>query len=214
MINVAAGWNEQHQKYAQAEWINTPSIFGEWALGYFPSSGSLLDVGCGQGQDSRLFAAKGYDVVGIDFAAEGLRFANEKTPAGLKGKLRFEQADISQPLDFPDESFDVVYSHLAIHYFDAVTTQSIFDEFHRILKKGGTLAVLVNSVHDAEYGTHRKIEDDYFQVGDVKKRYFSADSIRRFARKFEIIIADERGETYKDRAVGNSQLVRLVAKTQ
>lgn len=208
----SAGWNKQHERYAQADWINKPSIFGEWALQFFPSQGRVLDAGCGQGQDSRLFAEKGHDVVGIDFSEEALRYANEKTSDALKGKIHFEQADLSKPLTFPDASFDVVYSHLATHYFDSATTQKLFDEFYRVLKTGGVLILLVNSVHDSEYGRGEKIESDYYIISNMRKRYFSADSIKQFASKFDVIIADEQGETYKDRDVGNSQLVRLVVR--
>jgi ubiquinone/menaquinone biosynthesis C-methylase UbiE len=212
MTESASGWNKQHERYAQAEWINKPSIFGEWALQYFPPQGKVLDAGCGQGQDSRLFASKGYDVTAVDFAAEALRFAAEKTPEELKGKINYRETDLSKPLVFPDGSFDVVYSHLATHYFDTATTQKLFDELYRVLKPGGTLILLVNSTTDPEIPSGTKIEDDFYQMGDMQKRFFSPDSIKKFAGKFDVVIADNEGETYKDRAVGNSHLVRLVAK--
>jgi SAM-dependent methyltransferase len=212
MTDFSEGWNKQHAKYAKTDWIDKPTLFGEWALQYSPQTGRILDAGCGQGQDSRFFAQRGYDTVGIDFAEEGLRIAREKTPAELDGKLQFQLADLSHPLPFPDESFDVVYSHMASHYFDSATTQKLFDEFRRVLKPDGTLIMLVNSVHDSEYGTGTKIEDDFYQIGDMQKRFYSADSIKKFAVDFDIVLADENGETYKDRAVGNSHLVRLVAR--
>lgn len=81
-----------------------------------------------------------------------------------------------------------------------------------VLKPGGTIAILVNSVHDSEIPKGEKIEDDFYQIGDMKKRFFSAESIKKFASMFDIVLADENGETYKDRAIGNSHLVRLVAK--
>lgn len=212
MIESSAGWNKQHERYAQAEWIGKPTIFAEWALQHFPTSGAVLDMGCGQGQDSRLFAEKGYDVVGIDFAREALRFAKEKTPDALRYKIEYRETDISKPLEFPDARFDVVYSHLATHYFDAATTQRIFDEAFRVLKPGGTLVLLVNSVTDAEIPKGTKIEDDFYQIGDMKKRFFSSESLAAFASKFEILVSDDKGETYKDRAIGNANLIRLVAR--
>lgn len=211
MTESAAGWNKQHEKYARTEWIQKPTIFGEWALQFFPPKGRVLDAGCGQGQDSLLFAQKGFDTVGLDFAETGLSIARGRTPDTLKN-LKFEQGDLSQRLPYPSESFDVVYSHMASHYFDRAGTQQLFDEYRRVLKPGGTLVMLVNSVHDAEYGTGTKLEDDYFAIGDMKKRFFSAESIQRFASGFSASLADEKGETYKDRAVGNSKLVRFVAR--
>lgn len=211
MTESAAGWNKQHEKYAHMDWIHKPTIFGEWALQYFPKGGRVLDAGCGQGQDSFLFAEKGYDTVGIDFAETGLSIARKKTPTALQGKVKFEHADLSKKLAYPDASFDVVYSHMASHYFDTSGTKKLFEEFKRVLKPGGKLIMLVNSVHDSEYGTGKKIENDYFEIGDMKKRFFSKDSMQNFASGFVVDLVDENGETYKDRAVGNSKLVRLVA---
>ena len=205
-------WAGAHQKYATAEWIGKPTMFAESILSYLPSQGTLLDAGCGQGQDSRFFASKGYDVTGIDFAAEGIEKAVEKSSPELSGHLRFQQADLSEPLPFGDGQFDVVHCHLAAHYFSNEQTKRLFKEFARVLKSGGVLTILLNSVHDSEYGNGEKIEEDYFLVDGIKKRFFSAESLRPFVGDFDPIILDESGETYKDRAVGNSNLVRFVGK--
>ncbi|MBI4160256.1 class I SAM-dependent methyltransferase [Candidatus Wolfebacteria bacterium] len=205
-------WDEKHKKYSEQEWITRPSLFAQWAIQFFSAEGRILDVGCGQAQDTRYFAERGYDLVGIDFSEEGLRAAKNKLPPELDARIHFEQADISKPLLFSALSFDAVYSHLAIHYFDHGTTEEIFNEFHRVLKPGGICAILVNSVHDPEYGIGEKIETDYFKIGGIAKRYFSAASLSEFARKFEIVICDENGEAYKDRNVGTVHLVRLIAR--
>lgn len=211
-MSESAGWNKQHEKYAHTDWIVRPTIFGEWALQYFPSSGKVLDAGCGQGQDTKLFAEKGYSVVAADFSETALKFSEEKMPAELKPKIEYRHIDLSEHLPFEESSFEVVYSHMASHYFDAAGTQRLFDEYFRVLKPGGVLLLLLNTVHDAEIANGTKLEDDFYQIGDMKKRFFSAASVRAFASKFEIVLADEEGETYKDRAIGNGRLVRLVAR--
>ncbi|MDP2815722.1 MAG: class I SAM-dependent methyltransferase [Rectinemataceae bacterium] len=205
-------WEGAHQKYADAEWINKPTMFAESVLEYFPSEGKILDAGCGQGQDSRFFASKGYEVVGIDFASEGIERAIEKTPLELKDRVTFIQADLAESLPFEDAEFDVVHCHLAAHYFSSKTTQQIMDEFARVLKQDGVLTLLLNSVHDSEYGNGERIEDNYFVVDGIKKCYFSAESLKEFTGDFEPEILDETGETFKDRAVGNSKLVRFVGR--
>ncbi|MBU1292930.1 class I SAM-dependent methyltransferase [Patescibacteria group bacterium] len=205
-------WEGAHEKYSDAEWIHKPTMFAESVLEYFPSEGKVLDAGCGQGQDSRFFASKGYEVIGIDFASEGIARAIEKTSAELKDRVTFIQADLAESLPFPDAEFDVVHCHLAAHYFSSETTQQIMKEFARVLKRNGVLTLLLNSVHDSEYGNGERIEDDYFVVNGIKKRYFSADSLKRFTEDFETEILDESGETFKDRAVGNSNLVRFVGR--
>lgn len=202
-------WDTQHLKYAKEEWINKPSIFAQNSIEFFPPTGKVIDLGCGQGQDSRFFAEHGYGVVGTDFSDQGIKTAKEKSK---NLNIDFMVLDISEPLPFPDSSFDVVYSHLAIHYFDKIKTKFIFSELARILKKGGTLALLVNSVRDPEYGTGTKIEENYFSIGNMKKRYFSKESLLSFVGNFETLVLDEKGETYKDRAIGVSNLVQYVGR--
>ncbi len=205
-------WDEKHKRYSEAEWINQPTLFAQWVIQYFPLEGNILDVGCGQAQDARFFAERGYAVTGIDLSETGLQLARQKLPPQLQSRVHFERTNIAAPLLFADLSFDVVYSHLAIHYFDHGTTEEIFSELHRVLKPGGIIAVLVNSIHDPEYGTGEKIEDHYFKIGEFNKRFFSKESLSEFARKFQITVCDEEGETYKDRAVDTTNLVRLVGK--
>lgn len=202
-------WNAQHLKYAKADWIDKPTLFAKYAIKFFPATGKIIDVGCGQGQDSRFFAEHGYDVVGVDFSEQGISIAKDKNKCP---NIDFQVMDISEKLPFQYASFDVVYSHLAVHYFDKEKTKLIFQELSRILKKGGIMAIFVNSIHDPEYGTGTKIEDDYFFVHDMGKRYFSKESLQSFIKGFEILVLNEEGETYKDRAIGVNNLVQYIGK--
>lgn len=205
-------WGGAHEKYASADWINKPTMFAESVLKFLPAEGRVLDAGCGQGQDSRFFASKGYDVVGIDFAKEGIQKAIEKITPELAAHLRFQEADLTESLPFGDSEFDMVHSHLAAHYFSADQTNHLFKEFARVLKERGILTLLLNSIYDSEYGNGERVEDDYFLIDGIKKRYFSAESLKPFVSDFETILLDEEGVTYKDRAAGNSKLVRFVGR--
>ena len=69
---LVTNWNEKHLKYAKTDWIDKPTIFAEWVAQYLPKEGSMLELGCGQGQDSRFFADKGFILDALDFSFEGL----------------------------------------------------------------------------------------------------------------------------------------------
>ncbi len=79
----------------------------------------------------------------------------------------------------------------------------------RVLKKGGILAVFVNSVNDPEYKDGPEIEEDYYLIRGVKKRYFSSSSLKNYINEngFETLLSNEEGETYKDRAISVNNLV-------
>lgn len=202
-------WKKQHKKYVTFDWIDKPTIFAQEALNYFPVNGKILELGCGQGQDSRFFANNGYSVIATDFSDEALKLAQQKTDKSLK--VHYKNLNLTQNFPFEDQSFDIVYSHLALHYFDKKTTQGLFKEIVRVLKKGGILAVLVNTTDDSETKEgHKKLEEDLYEVNEIIKRYFSTTSLKEYIEDdFISIVIDNKGKTYKDKI---SSLIRFIGK--
>lgn len=203
-------WSDLHTTYSRQDWITKPSIFAETAITYFPSQGTVLDLGAGLGQDSRFFAEHGYTVTCTDLQQETLAESESKLPDALRQHLRCKQVDLREELPFDDASFDVVYAHLSIHYFTEETTRRLIGEVQRVLKPGGIFAFLVNTVDDPEYGTGEQLEPDYFQIGQAAKRYFSVETTRALMQWYDTILLDNHGETYKDAAKGIHNLVRYV----
>jgi ubiquinone/menaquinone biosynthesis C-methylase UbiE len=202
-------WKDTHQYYKTKDWIVKPSIFAESVMKHFPLDAKLLDLGTGQGQDALFFASNNFEVTAVDSSDQALEFAKDSDKQSL---VNFVSADISQKLPFEDSSFDIVYSHLALHYFDTETTKRLFQEINRVLKPEGVLAFLVNSISDPEISEAEEVEENYFKLGSIYKRYFDVDSALQFAKDFETLLVDEKGETYKDKAIGVSNLIRYVGK--
>jgi len=170
-------------------------------------------LGAGQGQDSRFFAQKGYKVVSTDYAQEGLKLSRQQINEILKDHIALEELDLAHPFPYPDNSFNIVYAHLSIHYFDIKTTQQIFAEIKRVLKPGGIVAIMTNSTNDPEYNTGNKLEENYFEVHPgMKKRFFSVETMGTFAKKFQTLVLDNNGEGYKDRRKDVNHLIRFVGK--
>lgn len=201
-------WVNLHAKYTQEDWITKPSIFAETAITYFPPTGTLLDLGAGVGQDSVYFAERGYTVTATDLTVDKLignaALQQQKTLAAVK------RVDLREPLPFANNSFNIVYAHLSLHYFTNEQTQAIFAEIYRVLKPGGTFAFFTNSTSDPEYGTGTELEPDYFEVEGVVKRYLTVQTAGAFAKDFKTILLDNDGETYKDAAKGVHNLIRYI----
>ncbi len=97
----------------------------------------VLDVGCGTGTIT-LGVAESVNpgaVVGIDPLSDSIdRAVKLVGQVKYAGNVRFQVGD-SHRLEFPDETFDVVYSHTVLHFFlDPVTA---IKEQKRVTKKGG-----------------------------------------------------------------------------
>ncbi|HEY4161396.1 MAG TPA: class I SAM-dependent methyltransferase [Candidatus Saccharimonadales bacterium] len=204
-------WAEKHKgKYAASDWIDKPSIFAEAVVRYFPSTGKVLELGAGQGQDGRFFAQQGYEVTSTDLEQTALDISKQKQSVELRSKITLQQVDLGKKLPFADASFHAVYAHLSLHYFDTDTTKQIFNEIRRVLKPGGVLAFLVNSTNDPEYGIGKQLEMDYFQTDGMPKRYFSVRTAGGFTAGFTVKLLDDQGETYKDMAKGVHNLIRFI----
>jgi 2-polyprenyl-3-methyl-5-hydroxy-6-metoxy-1,4-benzoquinol methylase len=102
-------------------------------LGLMPEGGRLLDMGCGTGWTSVLFAKRGYDVVGQDLVAEAIEAGRRlKHENGLRN-LDFI-VDNYESLTFKEE-FDVVVFFDCLHH--AVDELSALGSAYRALKPGG-----------------------------------------------------------------------------
>lgn len=206
-------WDEALKRYETKDWVNKPTIFAEQITSYLPESGKLLELAAGQGQDSRYFARLGYEVTATDLVEVGLKESERKaTEEGLQ--INFQTLDLADPLVFSDASFDVVYSHLGLHYLDAAGTKKMFAEIHRVLKPGGILVGLLNTLDDPEIQTpaFEKLEDGYYRetAFAFNKRFFSVESARTVLEGlFEPMLVDNHGETYKDTI---KTLIRVVAR--
>lgn len=208
-------WEKLHQIYSKKDWLNNPTIFANFAIKYLPKRGKILDLGAGQGQDSRFFARLGYRVTSTDISSLGLQLSQKKAKEeGLN--IEFEELDISNKLPYENNSFDIVYSHLALHYFSDEKTRSIFAEINRVLKPGGLIASIFNSVDDSEYidKEYKKLDKDFYQDDyGMTKRFFSVDYVEVIARNlFDIIHLDNRGESYNKIHV--KTLVRFVGRVK
>jgi ubiquinone/menaquinone biosynthesis C-methylase UbiE len=99
----------------------------------------VLEIGCGLGTDGAQFAKAGADYTGVDLTDAAVELARRRFELfNLTGK--FQTADAEQ-LNFPDESFDLVYSHGVLHH--TPDTAKAIREIHRVLRPGGRAIVML-----------------------------------------------------------------------
>jgi SAM-dependent methyltransferase len=98
-----------------------------------------LDVCCGSGLITEAIVERNapVTVVGVDASAEQISFARQHR---AYPNVSFETAD-AMALPFPDFSFDVVVCGLGLNYLP--TPGRALEEFRRVVKPGGTIAVYV-----------------------------------------------------------------------
>lgn len=125
------------------EEVFVPALFGEWAprvaaTAHVQSGSHVLDVACGTGVLAREAASRvgpnGF-VAGVDASAGMLAVA-----ATLAPKIEWRQG-AAEALPYPGQVFDAVVSQFGLMFF--TDRRQALSEMHRVLKRGGHLAVAV-----------------------------------------------------------------------
>ncbi len=146
---------------------------------------TLLDIGCGDGKDSLYFTTKGFKVTSIDFSESGIRELDKLIAEKNIKNIKTIQKDIRK-VNFPENSFDVIYAHLSLHYFDDKSTTQLFNKLSKILKKDGRIFIKCKSVEDALYKQGAKIEKDMYKKNHAR-HFFSKDYMKEKLKEFKII---------------------------
>lgn len=210
-MSKAEYWAKKLSKYSDAEWADKPSLFVIEAEAFYPKGGRVLEIGTGTGNDGLWLAEQGYVVTQTDFIDD--MFSAIKKHANDRGvKVELKQLDVRNLSEIASESFDVVHANLSLHYFDIQTTKQIFSEIHRVLKNDGVLSALCNSTEDPECQEGEKIEKNFYKLNGIEKRFLDVDTALELTQAFEPIVVDNKGVTYKDRAMGVQNLVRIIVK--
>ncbi|MBE9054152.1 class I SAM-dependent methyltransferase [Nostocales cyanobacterium LEGE 11386] len=100
---------------------------------------TVLDIGCGTGEFEQLLLTENPQqvITGVDISAEMLLVAQQK--CRTYSHVSFQDASVSN-LPFVNNSFDVIVSASAFHYFDA--PHAALMEIRRVLKPEGKVFIL------------------------------------------------------------------------
>ncbi len=111
----------------------------------------VLDIATGGGHVAYTFAPHVARVWATDITQEMLDMVKAEAAKRGLANLRTTYAK-AESLPFDDGSFDLVTCRIAPHHFDSIT--DYLTESHRVLKDGGTLAVVDNIVPAGSVGDY------------------------------------------------------------
>jgi len=173
--------------------LNTPAFFR-----MLPDVEGLsgLDIGCGEGHNTRLLAKRGAQVMAIDVSEVFIRHARqreEKDPLSIHYR-------VASAVDLPyaDSAFDFATGIMS--FMDIAETDRVLAEAYRILKPGGFLQFSIThpcydtphrrNLRDQNGVTYAIEVGDYFRNlrGEVAEWLFSAapPEVREGLPKFKI----------------------------
>jgi len=195
-------WNESAASWAKLaragydiyrDHLNTPAFFA-----MLPDVEGLagLDIGCGEGHNTRLLAQRGARVSAIDISEVFIRHAKEteaETPLGIH-----YQVASAVDLPFANGTFDFAAAFMSL--MDVPETDRALAESYRVLKPGGFLQFSMThpcfdtphrrNLRDANHRTYAIEVGDYFEGnnGEIDEWLFKAAPahVKEGMRKFRI----------------------------
>jgi cyclopropane fatty-acyl-phospholipid synthase-like methyltransferase len=134
-------------------------------------NGSILDAGCGTGENALFFASRGQRVTGIDFLTEPIKLARQK--AAQRGLTATFLVMDALALNELQELFDSAIDSGLFHVFSDTDRRRYVEGMASVLRPGGRLFLLCFS--EAEPGdqgprrvTRKEIEEAFRHGWDVE----------------------------------------------
>jgi SAM-dependent methyltransferase len=117
--------------------------------------GSVLDIGCGSGENAIYLASQGHDVWGIDAAGRAIAMARKK--AELRNvPVRFEMGDALH-LEGVGRTFDTIIDCGLFHTFSDAGRRLYVDGLTHVARPGTTLFLLCFSDEEPNWGGPRRV---------------------------------------------------------
>jgi ubiquinone/menaquinone biosynthesis C-methylase UbiE len=187
-IDDQARWDAIHQKNAVVE--EPHSKYAEEKEKLFSRGSIIVDLGGGTGADALFFLKNGHSVIVLDISQFALNLTLEKAKKlNLAQKLIVKRSDFGlNDIPLKDNSVDIVYSRISLHYFPTDQTAKIFKDVFRILKPGGTAYLTFKSPEDKNEMLFLKdnsveYEPGVFITNGQLKSRFSIDQLNNILQK-------------------------------
>ena len=129
---------------SESMWKN-PSVESFYLLSRWTSQNkkSFLDLGCGLGRHSILFAENNFNVSAFDISHDAI-IKTKKWAEDEKLTLDYQEGDMLN-LPYQDEQFDCILCYNVISHTDTLGMKKVIEELKRVLKKDGECYLTLGS---------------------------------------------------------------------
>lgn len=167
-----------------------PSWFGKKCGDEMELAGDerILELGPGQGRDTRYFLDKGMFVMAADYSERSCRDLKERFGDGVS----VLHTDLKDGLNLKKDDFDACYSHMLFTMdFTDPQALNLMDDVSNCVKPGGMIYFSVRNKHDAAFGKGERIDDDTWEEDGFAVRFWSEEDIRRLFGRYGIVAIEE-----------------------
>ena len=175
------GWSDYDRTWKERDDLQSEE-WRQFAAAVKPG-GSVLDVGCNSGRDTKQLLDLGYRVTGIDVSEQALRLYRENCPEARTIKMSL--------LDLPDlkEQFDGIWFSYALVHIPFKLVPQALAALDSVLHPAGSLMMLVTVVEESEEKIHNSnvMFDEHSVARKVPVAHWAPDPlIACFGSRFNI----------------------------
>jgi SAM-dependent methyltransferase len=175
-------WDERFSSGGRI-WGDDPSLTAVRAERIFREydAKTILIPGAGYGRHADFFAASGYQVTGIEIAAEAIALARPH-PA-----VRYLHGSVLDPSLYSG-TYDAVYGFNILHLLRAPERAHFIGLLGRALRPGGVAILTVFSEEEPQYGRGRKVEENTFESKPGRPvHFFTEPDLRTSLGAFTVL---------------------------
>ena len=166
-------WNKY---YENRQDIVIPSLFAVEIGKQLNKSGSLLDLGCGNGRDSIYLYKLGLNVTAVDASDFVIKMLQEKYN---DGNICFICDDFVCSSMIYTGQYDYCYSRFSLHAINEEQEDQVIANVYRVLKPGGKFFVEVRSINDDLYGKGENVGNDSYIYNGHFRRFIKCEILEK-----------------------------------
>ena len=135
-------WDEYYKKDAAPSF---PSPFAEYVANKLSTKQNILEIGCGNGRDSKFFSSKGHHVTGLDRSGEAIELCKNLYSSE---PIEFFFGTITDIAKINNKKYDLIYSRFVIHAMSLNEELEMLKISYKLLNKDGQLFIECRSTND------------------------------------------------------------------
>ena len=152
---------------------------------------NILELGCGQGRDSLFFANFGHNVIATDISENAINFVKKiKNEQNIKN-LELYLHDTLNAFTFNNSKFGLVYSNLALQFFDLNQLSQIFSNIKKTMKPDSFFLFSTKKSGDKYFNFGNKISENSFEYNGITRFFFSKSELENILKNYFTIISFE-----------------------
>jgi len=184
-----------------------PSDFAKFACEYMDAGKMLIDLGCGNGRDSRFFCRSGLKVTAVDLSVAAIESFSKAMPI-LAICDDFVKTNALSCVDY-----DYAYARWSIHAINKAQQDELLPNIYKSLKHGGLFFSESRTINDEKYGQGEPLGEHEFIADEHYRRFLDPDDFLAMLRNigFEIVHCEE-SDRFSVMNGDAPTLIRVVAK--